>query len=180
MSSDANANNRRAPFVYSSRWTVVPRVIAMSALGAMILLGIGWGIAMGQSIGGIALLAVLGALSLLGAWLQWRRPQIVLTADGIRDPRVDVGVPWADVAGVRYIDYPRHRQLHVWLRDPAAHSAYVSRWLGGHGDGSEERPLVFGIDRTSGVTVWEKVTRLPAAAEVELIHETSDAPDIIR
>lgn len=173
------STNSPARFTYSSRWTIVPRVITMSVLGGVILLGAIWGALIGRASGGTLLLIALGGLTLLAAWMQWRRPQIVLSADGVRDPRVTDVLPWSDIAGMRYIDYPRHRQLHVWLRAPANHASYVQAWLGDQADGSEAKPLVFGIDRTSGVTVWQQIEKLPATSEVELIHEKSDVPDLL-
>ncbi|MCO5183423.1 MAG: hypothetical protein M9965_05735 [Anaerolineae bacterium] len=174
----AETTNPPARFSYSSRWTIVPRVIALSTLGGVILLGAVWSAFIGKASGGTLLLIVLGGLTLLAAWMQWRRPQIVLSATGVRDPRVADVLPWSDIAGMRYIDFPRHRQLHIWLRNPEEHAAYVRAWVGTGGTGSEASPLVFGIDRTSGVTVWQQLEKLPAAGEVELIHEKSDVPDL--
>jgi hypothetical protein len=169
----------KARFTYSSRWTIIPRVITMSALGGLILVGALWSALLGRGSGGTLVLGALGGLTLLAAWLQWRRPQIVLSAEGVRDPRVAAVISWSEIAGIRYIDYPRHRQLHIWLRDPAQHAAYVQNWLGSQADGSDANPLVFGIDRSSGVTAWQQIEKLPAASDVELIHEKSDVPDIL-
>ena len=56
----AETTNPPARFSYSSRWTIVPRVIALSTLGGVILLGAVWSAFIGKASGGTLLLIVLG------------------------------------------------------------------------------------------------------------------------
>jgi hypothetical protein len=97
----------------------------------------------------------------------------VLTADGIHRPNSAKTIPWQDVAGVRYIDLSRHRQLHIWLNDPAQHAGYVSDWVGKQCDGSAENPLVFGVNSTAGSSTLPQLKKRLADSDVELIHEKS-------
>ena len=85
----------------------------------------------------------------------------------MRDPRVADVLPWPDIAGMRYIDYPRHRQLHIWLRNPEEHAAYVRAWVGTGGTGSEATRLCSASTANIRRHRLAATRKLPAAGEVE-------------
>jgi hypothetical protein len=171
--TDQETTRRETTIIYDSRWSAIPAVALMAVIGVVVLIGAIGFLWVGRSPAAAIFLVAIGSLSILAAWMQWRRPQVVLTTDGIHRPNSAETIPWLDVAGVRYIDLSRHRQLHIWLNNPAEHADYVSEWVGKQCDGSAENPLVFGINSTSGSNVWPQLAKRLADSDVELIHEKS-------